>query len=105
MYVAGEASVVAAGDSDRNKSISSALSHNRTRFSLLVLDPPELSRHYAHDADIVVNRQNCGIAPKMHENCRHDRFQYTMMLLVISAARFVHYMSDPFLVRFRTHFC
>ena len=38
MYVAGEASVVAAGDSDRNQSISSALSHRRTRFCVLVLD-------------------------------------------------------------------
>ena len=38
MYVAGEASVVAAGDSDRNQSISFALSHKRTRFCVLVLD-------------------------------------------------------------------
>ena len=54
--------------------------------------PAELSRYHAHATEIVT-RQNRGIAPKTHENSRHDRFQYTMMLLVISAARFVHYMS------------
>ena len=54
--------------------------------------PAELSRYHAHATEIVT-RQNRGIAPKTHENSRHDRFQYTVMLLVISAARFVHYMS------------
>ena len=50
--------------------------------------PAELSRYHAHATEIVT-RQNRGIAPKTHEDSRHDRFQYTMMLLVMSAARFV----------------
>ena len=68
-----------------------AMSEARFVHHMSVL-PAELSRYHAHATEIVT-RQNRGIAPKTHENSRHDRFQYTMMLLVISAARFVHYMS------------
>ena len=68
-----------------------AMSEARFVHHMSVL-PPELSRYHAHDTEIVT-RQNRGIASKMHENSRHDLVQYTMMLLVMSAARFVHYMS------------
>ena len=68
-----------------------AMSEARFVHHMSVL-PAELSRYHAHATEIVT-RQNRGIAPKTHENSRHDRFQYTVMLLVISAARFVHYMS------------
>ena len=70
-----------------------AMSEARFVHHMSVL-PAELSRYHAHATEIVI-RQNRGIAPKTHANSRHGRFQYTMMFLVMSAARFVHYMFLP----------
>ena len=70
-----------------------AMSEARFVHHMSVL-PAKLSRYHAHATEIVVTRQNRGIAPKMHENSRHDRFKYTMMLLVMSAARFVRMRPD-----------
>ena len=56
-------------------------------------DCPELSRYHLHQAEIVTR------ARYLNERCTKttgdDSFQYTMMQLVMLAARFVHHMWVP----------
>ena len=51
---------------------------------------PELSRYHANDAEIVTRARY--FTEKCTKTTGHDRFQYTMMQLVMLAARFVHHM-------------
>ena len=55
---------------------------------------PELSRYHANDAEIVTRPQTKTwyFTERCTKTTGHDRFQYTMMQLVMLAARFVHHM-------------
>ena len=70
---------------------------------VLVLSP-ELSRYHANDAEIVTRPQTktWSFTQKCTKTTGHDRFQYTMMLLVIRIARFVHltWVLSPDLCRY-----
>ena len=61
---------------------------------MLVLSP-ELSRYHANDAEIVTRSQTqtWSFTERCTKTTGHDRFQYTIMLLTICAARLVHHMS------------
>ena len=60
---------------------------------MLVLTP-ELSRYRANDAEIVTRSQTKSwyFTERCTNTTGHNRFQYTMMLLIIRAARFVHHV-------------
>ena len=60
---------------------------------VLVLSP-ELSRYHANDAEIVTRSQTktWSFTKRCTKTTGHERFQYTMMQLVMLAARFVHHM-------------
>ena len=60
---------------------------------MLVLSP-ELSRYHANDAEIVTRPQtkSWSFTQKCTKTTGHDRFQYTIMLLTIRSAQFVHHM-------------
>ena len=55
---------------------------------------PELSRYHVNDAEIVTRSQTKTwyFTERCTKTTAHDRFQYTIMLLTILAARFVHHM-------------
>ena len=58
---------------------------------------PELSRYRANDAEIVTRSQTktWSFTQKCTNTTGDDSFQYTMMQLVMLAARFVHHMWVP----------
>ena len=60
---------------------------------MLVLSP-ELSRYHANDAEIVTRSQTktWSFTQKCTKTTGHDRFQYTIMQLIMPAARFVHHV-------------
>ena len=51
---------------------------------------PELSRYYSHQAEIVTRARY--FTERCTNTTGHDRFQYTIMLLMIHSAQFVHHM-------------
>ena len=53
-------------------------------------DCPELSRYDSHQAEIVTRARY--FTERCTKKTGHDRFQYTIMLLTIRAARFVHHV-------------
>ena len=53
-------------------------------------DSPELSKYHSHEAEIVTRARY--LTKKSTKTTAHERFQYTMMLLVICTAQFVHHM-------------
>ena len=66
-------------------------------------DCPELSRYYSHQAEIVTRARY--FTGRCTKTTGHDRFQYTIMLLMIRAARFVQHMSvlSPELSRYHAN--
>ena len=63
---------------------------------MLVLSP-ELSRYHANDAEIVTRSQtkSWSFTQKCMKTTGHDRFQYTIMQLIMPAAKFVHHVLVP----------
>ena len=65
---------------------------------------PKLLRCHANDTEIVIRSQTKSwyFIEECTKTTGHDRFQYTMMLLVIRIARFVHltWVLSPDLCRY-----
>ena len=53
-------------------------------------DCPELSRYHSHQAEIVTRARY--FTERCTKTTGHDRFQHTIMLLTIRAARFMHHV-------------
>ena len=55
---------------------------------------PELLRYHANDAEIVTRTQTKSwyFTKRCTKTTGHDRFQYTIMLPAVRAARFVHHV-------------
>ena len=66
-------------------------------------DCPELSRYHSHQAEIVTRARY--FTERCTKTTSHDRFQHTIMLLTIRAARFMHHVLvlSPELSRYRAN--
>ena len=66
-------------------------------------DCPELSRYHSHQAEIVTRARY--FTERCTKTTGHDRFQYTMMQLIMLVARFAHHMwvLSPELSRYRAN--
>ena len=69
---------------------------------------PELSTYHAYDTEIVTRSQTKSryFTKRCTETTAYDRFQYTIVLLVMSAVRFVHHVSvlSPELSRYYSQY-
>ena len=84
--------------------------HNRFQYTIMLLTiraarfvhhvlvlSPELSRYRANDAEIVTRPQtkSWSFTERCTKTTGHDRFQYTIMQLIMPAAKFVHHVLVP----------